>query len=106
MNLTIFLIASLATFRLSLLISKEDGPAWIFLKLRRWLKREAQQHQSVKETALHEGIECQWCVSVWTGAIVTLYLVALNFCDWPIAPLIWLALSGTAIIINQTFTKG
>lgn len=97
-----FLLYALAVFRLSLLLSKEDGPAWVFRKLRRAIP---------KESSAKEGIQCQWCVSVWMAIPVSLFAVfQANLPHWIASTGNWfvlmLALSAVAIAINQTFTKG
>lgn len=96
-----FLLYALAVFRLSLLVSKEDGPAWIFRKLRRAVP---------KDSSAKIGIQCQWCVSMWMSLPVSLYAFHRQIVpewlgylgDWFI---LMLALSTVAIAINQTFTK-
>lgn len=99
-----FLIAVLAVFRLSLLLSKEDGPAWMFRKLR----RSVPASSSAKK-----GISCIYCTSVWFAIPVSLYITAKMVCpvvpDWLILCgdtfLLMLALSAGAIIVNQQWTK-
>lgn len=92
-----FTIAALAVYRLSLLISEEDGPAWIFRHLR---------NAPPKKSSLHKGIRCQWCVSVWMAGLVTVWLWWIGKVQPIDTPLISLALSGAAIALNQQFTKG
>lgn len=97
MNFFYLLVGGLATFRLSLLISKEDGPAYIFRKLRR---------KAPAASSLKEGLSCQWCVSVWMSALIaTFYWWRGMFegVDWP---LYWLAMSAVGIICNQQWAKG
>ena len=89
-----FFIASLATYRLSLLVSKEDGPAWIFRKLR---------NVPPKKSSAREGVRCEWCVSVYASALVTWFTYPHVTLYWAI--LYWLALSAAAICWNQAFTK-
>jgi hypothetical protein len=90
------LLGGLATFRLSLLVSKEDGPAYIFRKLRK---------APPKNSSAKEGLSCEWCVSVWMGAAVAAYFWVLAIIRGPEWPLYWLALSAIAIICNQQWTK-
>lgn len=97
-----FLIYCLAVFRLSLLVSKEDGPAWIFRKLR----RSVPARSSAKE-----GIHCIFCVSVWMAIPVSIFaFFHANWAPWLQTAGDWfclmLALSTVAIVINQAFTKG
>ena len=59
------LLGGLVAYRLSLMISKEDGPAYIFRKLRKL---------PPEESSAKAGLSCEWCMSIWTGAAVALYL--------------------------------
>jgi len=86
----------LAAFRLSLLITKEDGPAYIFRRLR---KRPAEN------SSAKEGLACEWCISIWTGALVAGYLWVIGIFPGAESPLYWLALSAIAIICNQQWTR-
>lgn len=89
---------SLTAFRLSLLFSKESGPARIFAKLRKL----PPAHSSARE-----GLSCQWCMSVYSSAVVCLGFWAGDLrLHWAIWITLWLSISTGAICINQTFTKG
>jgi sterol desaturase/sphingolipid hydroxylase (fatty acid hydroxylase superfamily) len=93
------LIAGLAAFRLTILISKDDGPGFIFWKLRQAPK---------PKSSLKEGISCPFCVSIWFAAPISAYELIhkpawLTHCGDFF--LLWMALSGIAIILNQAFTK-
>jgi len=90
------LLGGLTTFRLSLLLSKEDGPAYIFRKIRRIPRQN---------TSAREGLSCAWCMSVWMSALVAGYLWWTNAITNLEAPLYWLAMSGIAIICNQQWTR-
>jgi hypothetical protein len=92
-----FLVASLAVYRMSLLLSEEDGPAWIFRKLR---------NVPPKKSSLHKGIRCVFCVSVWMASLVTAFLWWIDKVPAQETFLTGMALSGAAIALNQTFTKG
>lgn len=90
-------IAGLATFRLSLLVSKEDGPAFVFRKIRRL---------PPPKSATKEGLSCPFCVSVYASALIILMLAFKDAYPWLTYVLHWLAISSIAIIINQQWTKG
>lgn len=90
------IIGGLCAFRISLLFSKEDGPLFIFRKLRQLPKAK---------TSLKEGLSCQWCLSVWFSAPVTVYECWLGWFPRQQAPLFWLAISALAICINQQWTR-
>lgn len=90
-------IAGLATFRLSLMVSKEDGPAFIFRKLRRL---------PPPKSATKEGLSCPLCLAVWASALVVLGLAFKDSQPWISYVLHWLAISSIAVCLNQQFTKG
>lgn len=93
-----FIVAALATFRLSLLVSKEYGPLGMFDKLRK---------APSKGSDTKKWLECLFCFSMTASAIVCggLWFIGHreHYFHWF---LIWCALSSVAIIINQSFTKG
>jgi hypothetical protein len=91
-----FLVGCLATFRMALLISKEEGPAEAAKKVREaappgWIKR---------------GFYCQWCQTFWWGLIAALFFTLTGRLTWTDLIIYWLAFSAGAIALNQTFTKG
>ena len=91
-----FLVGCLATYRVALLISKEDGPADAARKVRMaappgWIKK---------------GFYCQWCQSFWWGMATALFFTLTDRIGWVDFAIFWLAFSAGAIVINQTFTKG
>ena len=92
-----FVLGSLATHRLSLLVSHEDGPAWVFRKLR---------NIPDKKSSLHKGIRCQWCVSQWMGGAVASFYWWTGVLEPMDTILASLAFSSAAICVNQAFTKG
>lgn len=97
MNWFVMVAGGLAAFRLSLLISKEDGPAFIFRKLRRL---------PPPKSSAKEGLACLWCMSIWSSAVVAGYLYWIGLVEGEQWPLYWLAISSIAIICNQQWTKG
>jgi len=89
-------LGGLVTYRLSLLISKEDGPAYVFRRIRKL---------PPPSTSVREGLSCEWCMSIWTGALVATYywwIGVISGVEWP---LYWLAMSTLGIICNQQWTK-
>lgn len=96
MSAFIFVLASLATFRLSIMFAKENGPGRIFKKARA---------ATPLKSALREGIECALCESVWWSAVVTTSLYFYGEVPLKIAPIYWLAASAVAVVLNQRFTK-
>lgn len=86
--MTLFLLASLACWRLTSLLVYEDGPGDVFKKFRAW----------VVLPRLRGLLDCFWCVSVW--AAVPLAVLAW----WPegrFMVLGWLAVSAGAIVLDE-----
>jgi hypothetical protein len=90
------LLGGLATYRLSLMISKEDGPAYIFRKIRKL---------PTEESSAKAGLTCPWCMSIWTAALVALYFWLIKIIPGNEWPLYWLGMSAIAIICNQQWTR-
>jgi hypothetical protein len=81
------LLASLAVYRLSRMITDEEGPFSVFTMLRGWFP---------PVNWIGRGLECIMCVSVWVALPVALFI------DWTwTAPLTWLALSSVTVIIRK-----
>lgn len=82
-----FALSSLAVYRLSRMITDEEGPFALFTKLRELAK---------PDTWLGRGLECIMCVSVWVALPVALWI------DWSLRWwLTWLALSGVTVLIRK-----
>ncbi|HJQ49720.1 MAG TPA: DUF1360 domain-containing protein [Gaiellaceae bacterium] len=82
-----FVLASLATWRVTHLLAEEDGPADAVVRLRR----------RAGSGRLGELMDCFYCLSIWVAAPATL-AVARRPRD---APLAWLALSGAACLLER-----
>ena len=82
-----FLLAVLATWRLTHLLAREDGPGGVLAGLRarlgaRWAGRL---------------MDCFHCLSLWVAAPLALAVAS----TWPTWPLAWLALSGAACLLER-----
>jgi hypothetical protein len=64
-DLITVIVGGLAVYRVALMIAKEDGPAHVFLRLRRF----ADLTFGVR-SSLAEGIACPLCVSFWLAWLV------------------------------------
>jgi hypothetical protein len=82
-----FLLGSLATWRITHLLAAEDGPWKIFSRLR----------ASLEKTLLGDLVSCFYCLSVWIAFPFALLIAS----PWRERILLWLALSGAAILIEQ-----
>ena len=86
-----FIIASLATWRLSYAIVRENGPLMVFARLRARLA--ASQKRS---GGLFDLVSCVLCVSFWIGLLSSPWLVQGVF-NWI---MYGLAFSGVATLLE------
>ena len=82
-----FVLAVLATWRVTHLLTNEDGPADLVVGFRRLLGR----------SLLGKLIDCFNCLSLWLAAPAAL-LVSRKPLEWFLA---WLALSGGACLLER-----
>ena len=87
-----FIIVSLAIWRLSYAIVKENGPLMVFARLRARLA--ASQKRS---GGLFDLISCIYCVSFWIGLVGAL-IVSNNVFEWVGYGL---AFSAVAVLIER-----
>lgn len=90
-----FVVGCLATYRLSLLGSKEEGPAELAKHVR----------ELAPEGWIRRGMHCQWCQSFWFGALTALFFAITDRLAWRDFIIYWLAFSAGAIVVNQRFTR-
>jgi hypothetical protein len=82
-----FAVASLATWRVTHLLAEEDGPADVVLRLR----------ERADTSELGSLMDCFGCLSFWVAAPLS-PLVGGRRYD---LPLVWLALSGAACLLER-----
>jgi hypothetical protein len=82
-----FVVAVLATWRVTHLLANEDGPAEVVFRLRRWLG----------ESPIGGLIDCFNCLSLWIAAPLALF-VSTSLPTWLVS---WLALSGAACLLER-----
>ena len=82
-----FVLAVLATWRVTHLLASEDGPADIIVRFRAWLG----------ESLAGKLMDCFYCLSLWIAAAAALY-VTRQFWDWL---MVWLAVSGAACLLER-----
>ena len=86
----LFVMLVLATWRLTSLFVYENGPLDVFLKLRTW----------DRSLFLMGLLNCSWCTSVWTAAIMTT-IITLVTGWWALWLPLVLAASAGGIIIEE-----
>lgn len=82
-----FVLSSLAVYRLSRMITDEEGPFTVFTKLRGLAKPDSW---------IGRGLECIMCVSVWVALPIALWIDYQG--EWALT---WLALSAVTVIIRK-----
>ena len=82
-----FIVAVLATWRVTHLLASEDGPAELIVKFRALLGK----------SLAGKLMDCFQCLSLWIAAPAALF-VTRQFLDWL---LVWLALSGAACLLER-----
>ncbi|MGA2422371.1 MAG: DUF1360 domain-containing protein [Terriglobales bacterium] len=80
-------LAVLATWRLTHLLASEDGPGDLIAALRQWLGNGF----------FGKLMDCFFCMSLWIAAPVACLLMN-KWSEWP---LLWLALSGAACLLER-----
>jgi hypothetical protein len=92
-----FIIRALATLRVAILITEEDGPFDIVPRLRarisNWVWEDDVYH--LERGWAEDGIVCLWCVSFWVGLIISTLSGR--------SPLYGLALSASAMLLYKEF---
>jgi hypothetical protein len=82
-----FILAVLATWRVTHLLASEDGPADIIVRLRVLLG----------QTLAGKLMDCFNCLSLWIAAPAALFLTR-QLLDWLF---VWLAVSGAACLLDR-----
>jgi Protein of unknown function (DUF1360) len=80
-------LAVLATWRVTHLLSSEDGPGDLIYHLR----------AKLGSSFAGKLMDCFYCLSLWVAALLAL-LVTLHFTSWLLA---WLGLSGGACLLER-----
>lgn len=101
------LVYGLATFRASLMISEDDGPYNFFLNMRAWLTRKAKTEPAVRKSAVHKGVKCRRCSSIWVSGMLACVILSdtlqgILVIKWGI---LVLALSGLAMLLARVPEK-
>ena len=99
MNLTVFqfILAALATYRISLMVVREKGPGHVFKKAR---------EVPPKRSKFYDWVTCIFCFSMTAsaGCCFALWLSGVRE-HWAMWFLIWCSLSAIAIVIHMKFNN-
>lgn len=85
-----FVVGALAVWRLTHALNVEDGPAYLFVRLRR----------ALGGTWWGSPLDCYYCLSLWVGLPVAA-LIGSTLAE---SALLWLALSGAACLLERFST--
>lgn len=110
------IVASLAVYRLSKLITSEEFFGGWMAKIRKKMGVKGQVYLDIEtglnhfeeypshlqESVLSRGITCLWCVSFWVGLVVS-FIVFDGFVN---AVLHGLAMSTVSILIDKVVVNG
>lgn len=88
------LVGGFAAYRLSLLVTRENGPARIFFNLRRFVDLKFGVNSS-----LAEGISCPFCVSFWFSLLIA-WPPSTSAYNWIVTAL---AMATIAVILLKFF---
>ncbi len=84
-----FFISAFATYRVTVLISRDVGPWHIFKK--------AREHSKL--------LKCPYCTSVYVGSLITVGLWLSGFeMPWPMWIILSFSLSASSIILDRCFS--
>lgn len=99
-----FLILMLATWRLTSLIVKEDGPWNMLARMRSLIGvRFNERSQPYGINIIAEAATCLWCASIWVGVAFSL-----GYLTFPKPTLLVgfpLALSAAALVLQRLVTN-
>lgn len=92
----IILLSIFAVYRVAHMVVSEDGPFYVFARLRR------AAHRTVNTRAqwVYEGVTCVLCVSFWLAGGVAAILWVSGWLGIP-AWLFWFGTAGGALLIHK-----
>lgn len=95
--LHLFIVIS-AMWRISSLFANENGPFYIFKRIRDLCQSLCERNWFCKELHLYELIECEWCNSIWFGTMIVIAWCLLG--DVILYPALVLAISAWVIFMK------
>ena len=97
-----FVIISLAVWRISSLLAREDGPFDVLARIRAFVGVEYDAESEMFGTnGFAKGLICVWCNSVWFSAVGAIF-IADNVFEWFAYTL---AISTVAIMVDSMVVK-
>jgi len=90
-------LAAFAVYRIARMVAEEDGPAFIFRRLRDRFTNDKR--------SLDVGLRCFYCISFWVALPTSLLLCAFGEWDWRLIALWWFGLAGAAAKIHEYWKR-
>jgi hypothetical protein len=96
-------LALFAVYRLSFMLREDDGPLFLFERLRRFTDRKRKEEQERGQelgrwASIDEGIRCPYCCGVWAALLLAVLV------RWPTLAgdlfLLWLGLAGAQSLLE------
>lgn len=100
------LLLPFATWRISSVLHREDGPFCIAQRLREIVGVKYDDFSApYGENVFSQALACMWCLSVWVALVLMLFVVYLpqQMSAIIVAPF---GLSALAIIVDELIEKG
>lgn len=99
----LYLLAALATWRITHILLRENGPWRVFRRLRVALGVTYYDDDDPKVSSFrYEITVCVWCLSVWTGSVATAILMLVP--EWLQYVLFTpFAISAVCVIVDSKF---
>lgn len=99
-----FILLAFATFRVSWMVARQDGPFAIVDRFRTWanVKAAKSQHRGLAWT-FSELFECPLCLGVWISAILLITVIFPTIILKLI--ILWLAVSGLQSFLTLLIIK-
>lgn len=92
-----FVFAALATYYTALVLTQQDGPFALFLKLR---------NQFTDDTSwIARGLRCLVCMSLYTSALFTFFLVYFYHISLNNAVFVLPGLAGASVILDRWWKR-
>lgn len=96
------LLAILATYRISFLVTSEDGPFGLAQRWREWfVDPKTRTARWPDHEWIMRGVHCVLCVSFWLSLIPTALFVWLYALPLHVALLLWLGISGGVLVLAR-----
>lgn len=92
MNWLVATLAAFAVYRAARMVTEEDGPMFVFKKLRTRFSNDKR--------SFDVGLRCFYCTSFWAALLVVVMLCVFGGWDVWLFPLWWFGLAGAAAKIH------